>query len=46
MRPAGKSSAARVAYILARLRQERIAEPQLPVEAPVTLVNQKWEGLP
>ena len=36
----------RVAHVLARLRQERMTQPQLPVEAPVTIVNQDWETLP
>jgi hypothetical protein len=36
----------RVAHTLAQLRQERIVQPQLPVEAPVAIVNQNWETLP
>src|SRR3954471_22005401 len=36
----------RVARILAQLRQERIRQPQLPVEAPVGIVNQDWVSLP
>jgi hypothetical protein len=35
-----------VAHVLARLRQERMKDPQLPVEAPVAIVNQEWETLP
>jgi len=36
----------RVARTLVRLRQERLAQPQLPVEAPILIVSQRWEGLP
>src|SRR4051812_29985679 len=36
----------RVARTLAQLRRERIRQPQLPVEAPVAIVNQDWASLP
>jgi hypothetical protein len=36
----------KVARVLDRLRQERIDQPQLLVEAPVTVVNQELEYLP
>jgi hypothetical protein len=36
----------KVARALDRLRQERIEQPQLLVEAPVTVVNQELEYLP
>jgi hypothetical protein len=36
----------KVARVLDRLRQERIEQPQLLVEAPVTVVNQELEYLP
>jgi hypothetical protein len=36
----------RVARYLAQLRQERMAQPQLPVEAPVQVMNQDFENLP
>jgi hypothetical protein len=35
----------RVARTLAQLRRERIEQPQLPVEAPVTIINQEWSSL-
>src|SRR4051794_6320223 len=36
----------RVARTLTQWRRERIEQPQLPVEAPVAIVNQNWAGLP
>jgi hypothetical protein len=36
----------RVARMITQLRQERIRQPQLPVEAPVAIVNQDWVSLP
>jgi hypothetical protein len=36
----------RVARTMVQLRRERLQQPQLPVEAPVAIVNQQWEGLP
>jgi hypothetical protein len=35
-----------VARTLAQLRRERIEQPQLPVEAPIVIVNQDWASLP
>lgn len=36
----------KVARVLDRLRKERIAQPQLLVEAPVQVINQEFEDLP
>jgi hypothetical protein len=36
----------RLARTFAQLRQERLTQPQLPVEAPVSIVNQEWASLP
>jgi len=36
----------RVAQFLKRLRQERMTHPQLPVEAPLQVINQKFDQLP
>jgi hypothetical protein len=36
----------RVARYLVQLRQERMMQPQLPVEAPIRVVNQEFEDLP
>ena len=36
----------RVAHTIGQLRQERLQRPQLPVPAPVSIVNQEWSSLP
>lgn len=36
----------RVAQVLNQLRRERVRQPQLPIEAPVAMINQEFEKLP